>query len=726
MYLNRIEINGFKSFANKTVFEFPSGIVGVVGPNGSGKSNIIDAVRWILGEREAKQLRGDKGEDLIFAGTDKKPRMSQAQVTLVFDNSKGDFPIDFSEVVVTRKIARNGNSEYLINDAPVRLKDIIDLFSKMRLGSKGLAVIGQGSGDVFVAASSQQRMMMVQEILGLREYELKKNEAQRKLTHTTANLEKLSAMIQEVAPRLRALKRQTAKWEKREEVVSALAAVQEKFFVAKIADLLRQHKALDPLRQKLVQQKEHTAKELASAQAALQQVEQSADTKETFSTLQKEKQAQFTQQRDLERALARIDATLEQLTQQGPQEFSLVQAKETLVQIEKDLEAVKVVHDVEAIRQAVEGALVHIKKLFGSAKDSDNQAQHAKLQQQRDDITAQLEAVAAQLEKVTAQEQDIAQGAQEFQQRFKEAFSRVEQLKHTQREQESQEQKLQFEKEKIEYKMQELRHQAQTFEVPFDVFQTQAEKVTHNTPLTAHELDSMEREMMRLRGELSSIGDVDTTVVNEAQEVETHHDFLKKEYADLEDALQNLRVVIGELESTMAKKFEDSFAKVNKAFHEYFGMMFGGGSAKMKVVTNTKQSTVEQDQESDQEDAVLPSGIEIEVSIPRKKITGLEMLSGGERSLVSLAVLFALVSVSPPPFLVLDEVDAALDEKNSDRFGQLIKTFSGNTQFIVVTHNRVTMEAAEILYGVTMDDAGVSKVLSLKLEDAKEVVGDRE
>jgi chromosome segregation protein len=723
MYLNRIEINGFKSFANKTVFEFPSGIVGIVGPNGSGKSNIIDAVRWILGEREAKQLRGDKGEDLIFAGTDKKPRMSQAQVTLVFDNSTGDFPIDFSEVVVTRKIARNGNSEYLINDASVRLKDIVDLFSKMRLGSKGLAVIGQGSGDVFVASSSQQRMMMVQEILGLREYELKKHEAQRNLTHTTANLEKLSAMIQEVAPRLRALKRQTAKWEKREEVVNALTAVQEKFFVAKIADLLEQQKALDPLRKALMQQKEHSAKELVSAQEALQQVEQSADTKEIFGTLQKKKQEQFIQQRDLERTLARIDVTLEQLTQQGPQEFSLVQAKETLVQIEKDLEAVKVAHDVEMVRQTVEEVLVRIKKLFGSTKESDNQKQRVQLMKQRDDIVSQLTIIASQLEEVTSQEQNIAQGAQEFQQRFKEAFSQVEQLKHAQREQESQEQKLQFEKEKIEYKIQELRHQAETFEVPFDVFQVKAEKVAHSTSLTTNELDAMEKEMMRLRGELASIGDIDTAVVNEAQEVETHHDFLKKEYADLEDASQNLRIVIGELESTMAQKFEDSFKKVNQAFHEYFGMMFGGGSAKMKVVT--KQSTIEQDQENDQEDVVLPSGIEIEVSIPRKKITGLEMLSGGERSLVSLAVLFALVSVSPPPFLVLDEVDAALDEKNSDRFGQLIKTFSGNTQFIVVTHNRVTMEAADILYGVTMDDAGVSKVLSLKLEDAKEVVGER-
>jgi len=157
--------------------------------------------------------------------------------------------------------------------------------------------------------------------------------------------------------------------------------------------------------------------------------------------------------------------------------------------------------------------------------------------------------------------------------------------------------------------------------------------------------------------------------------------------------------------------------------------MFGGGSAKMKIVK--KEKTNDQDAQAsrefdtsqtkgDDEKEVL-AGLELEVSIPQKKITSLEMLSGGEKSLVSLAALFALISVSPPPFLVLDEADSALDEKNSKRFADLIKSFSKETQFIMVTHNRVSMEAAQVLYGITMDESGTSKVLSLKLEEAEKV-----
>ncbi|TSD03310.1 MAG: chromosome segregation protein, partial [Parcubacteria group bacterium Athens0714_26] len=181
MYLKRLELIGFKSFAQKVNLDFPGGIVGIVGPNGSGKSNIIDAIRWILGEREAKNLRGAKAEDLIFAGTHHRSQMGMAQVTLNFDNSSGFFPVDFSEVSVMRRIERDGNSHYFLNKSEVRLKDIIDFFAQARLGTKGLTIINQGESDLFVRAIPLQRREMIEEILGLRQYQLKKHEAKRKL-----------------------------------------------------------------------------------------------------------------------------------------------------------------------------------------------------------------------------------------------------------------------------------------------------------------------------------------------------------------------------------------------------------------------------------------------------------------------------------------------------------------------------------------------------------------
>src|SRR3989338_9450420 len=157
--LKRLELNGFKSFASKTVLDFPSGITAIVGPNGSGKSNVIDAVRWLLGERDAKNIRGAKVEDLIFAGTTQRARVGMAQATIVFDNSKRFFPVDFEEVAVTRRVSRDGTTEYLINNPPVRLKDIVDFFAKARLGTKGLTIVNQGNSDIFVRASPKERQI---------------------------------------------------------------------------------------------------------------------------------------------------------------------------------------------------------------------------------------------------------------------------------------------------------------------------------------------------------------------------------------------------------------------------------------------------------------------------------------------------------------------------------------------------------------------------------------
>ena len=172
--LKKLELNGFKSFAAKTVLDFPAGITAIVGPNGSGKSNVIDAIRWLLGEREAKSLRGARSEDLIFAGTEKRPRMGQGQASLYFENlhlmkprstndeeEKGIWNSGLTEVTVSRQVSRDGNNQYFLNKSEVRLKDIIDFFAQARLGSKGLTVITQGNSDLFIRVSPRERREMI-------------------------------------------------------------------------------------------------------------------------------------------------------------------------------------------------------------------------------------------------------------------------------------------------------------------------------------------------------------------------------------------------------------------------------------------------------------------------------------------------------------------------------------------------------------------------------------
>ena len=236
-FLKRLELNGFKSFAGKTVLEFPAGIVAVVGPNGSGKSNIVDALRWLLGERDAKNLRGARVEDLIFAGTQKRARVGMAQASLYFENKNKFFPVDFEEVVVSRQIARDGASKYFLNKSEILLRDLIDFLAKARLGSKGLIIIGQGDSDLFIRSTPLERREMIEEILGLREYQIKKADAERRLKNSRINLDKVTALIEEIEPHLRSLKRQTSRWERRGALEEELRSLENHFFGSQLHEL---------------------------------------------------------------------------------------------------------------------------------------------------------------------------------------------------------------------------------------------------------------------------------------------------------------------------------------------------------------------------------------------------------------------------------------------------------------------------------------------------------
>jgi chromosome segregation protein len=278
---------------------------------------------------------------------------------------------------------------------------------------------------------------------------------------------------------------------------------------------------------------------------------------------------------------------------------------------------------------------------------------------------------------------------------------------------------LLLEKERIELRRDDVLHQ-------IDQAGRRAEEFRESVEGAAASVDfaEMERRMFRLRGDLASIGEVDHALMQEADETEKRHDFLLKESNDLTKAIDDLGALMQELTEKITSEFDKSLGKINDEFEKFFALMFDGGTARLKVLQPkaVKEEGAEDEEvtENPLEELAAreqrPGGIDIEIKLPRKKTTSLDMLSGGERSLVGIAALFAMVSVSPPPFLVLDEIDAPLDERNARRFGTMLKDFSKYTQFIVVTHNRATMEAAEILYGVTLAEDGSSKIVSLKLE----------
>jgi len=211
MYLKSIEVHGFKSFANKIVFQFHNGITGIVGPNGSGKSNVADAVRWVLGEQRIKQLRGASMQDVIFSGTETRKPLSYAYVAITLDNSDHQLAIDYDEVTVARRIYRSGESEYLINGTICRLKDVNELFYDTGIGKEGYSIIGQGQIDKILSGKPEERRELFDEAAGIVKFKRRKAAAQQKLANEQQNLVRVSDILSELEKQVGPLERQSEK-----------------------------------------------------------------------------------------------------------------------------------------------------------------------------------------------------------------------------------------------------------------------------------------------------------------------------------------------------------------------------------------------------------------------------------------------------------------------------------------------------------------------------------
>jgi chromosome segregation protein len=228
--LKSLELNGYKTFATKTSFEFGGDITVIVGPNGSGKSNIADALRWVLGEQSFRLLRGKRTDDMIFAGSQSRPRAGMASATVTFDNSDGWLPIDFSEVSITRKAYRDGNNEYQINGQRVRLRDVNELLASSGLAERTYTVIGQGLVDAALTLKAEERRRLFEEAAGIGLYRTRKEQALRRLDKTKRNLERIEDILSELSPRLRSLKRQASRAEQYDQVRADLEAVLREWY----------------------------------------------------------------------------------------------------------------------------------------------------------------------------------------------------------------------------------------------------------------------------------------------------------------------------------------------------------------------------------------------------------------------------------------------------------------------------------------------------------------
>ncbi|MBI2592631.1 MAG: AAA family ATPase [Candidatus Colwellbacteria bacterium] len=719
MFLKRLELQGFKSFADKVAFEFPGGITAIVGPNGSGKSNVTDGVRWLLGEREARNLRGAKVEDLIFAGSEAKPRLGQAQASLFFDNSSGFFQVDFKEVSISRKVSRDGISQFFLNKAEVRLKDIIDFFAKSRLGARGLNVVGQGESDVFIKATPLERRLMIEEILGLKEYQIKKEDAKRRLKNSLVNLDKVNALIDELKPHLRFLRKQISRYQGREELSARLKKLEDDFYGSRLKQLSRESQKIEPALGELAKEIVRVEKSLEKAKGDLEAVKKSEpEANLKIKDIKSERSALLDKKAALQKELGRAEMRIELAATEAHLESA------ELIRVLKEIERISLSlaasGETENMREGIKRILNLVQDLF---KKSSPQGEGER-ERVVNDLTRTLKGIDVELEKLGESESSFTSSLESFNEDFKQAFLVMEAEEEKLKKLGDERNHLLLGKERVDLKLKDIDYELTEVGRPrleFDNWSGEAE----------WDEEHLRREMFKLRGELTSIGEVDEALVTEAKETEERYDFLKGQVNDLEKAFHDLKALIKELDYKIHHEFTGAVRTINDEFTKFVRLMFGGGKARLVIQQLEKIEPVETSQaegeglkeksktaesENGNGDSQEEPGVEIELTLPKKRIKGLEVLSGGERSLVSTAALFALISVSPPPFLVLDEIDAALDERNARRFGELLKDFARSTQFVIITHNRATMEVADALYGITMSPDGTSQVLSLKLQ----------
>lgn len=871
MYLKRLEIQGFKSFAKKTVLEFENGITAIVGPNGSGKSNSADCLRWVLGEQSAKLMRGKKSEDVIFAGSDKKSRGGFAEVIATFDNRDHKIPLDAAEVSIGRRISRSGESEYLINGARVRLLDIVDLVLKSNIGTSRYTVIGQGTIDQMILTGPTEIKNLIDEASGVKTYYIKRDRTLRRLEQTAQNLMRAEDLLRELEPRVKSLRRQAKRMEAREAIEVDLKAFQKEYLgsqwwlqktaidglntelgmfqaqreqveavmaahLQKIeqhekdnAQALGEYKGVQEKLQSLQHEKNSLLEQVSLIRGKMQSQKTGAGDSNSLQieshTLEQkiieiETQLQATaaqhatatvQTEAQDKALSAVNAQLTELytalsnpagTDWGQIETHMTELDNTFTQFQRIIEETD---DMGQVRNAT-AAVVHSWTAFkhAASEASKHPDYNKKLQEQLQELTDQKDKLladqnalamsaskavmtkdflAGQLstlqneklhvdlelkkavsggdgesyvqelvaeenkvqEKITALTSHIAKLEQELQSfysaesNWKAAISEEDKRFRQQQDElgriRDNQSKVEVEKAKLETQSDALVHEIIS-QLGNDLLQKiQSQKIEKETEGLAEKID-------KLKKQIELIGGVDELTLQEYHETENRFTTLESQIADLHKSMSDLRAVMDELDEHIKTKFNEAFHKVNAQFEQYFRMLFNGGRAYLSIVKPGDAKT-EAEAEMEAEDvaeaaaekdglrpeekivakyekgAMAVAGVEIRATPPNKKLSSIQSLSGGERSLTSIALLCSLLTCFPSPFVVLDEVDAALDEANTIRFGQILGKLSHQTQFITITHNRETMAQANIIYGVTMGDDGISQLLSLKIDQAK-------
>ncbi len=920
MFLKSLEIYGFKSFPDKVSLDFADGITSLLGPNGCGKSNIVDAIKWVLGEQSTKTLRAGKMEDVIFNGTDNRKPLQVAEVSLVISNEEGHLPLDAPEVEIRRRIFRTGESEYYLNKNRVLLKNIRELFFDTGVGKSAYSILEQGKIDQILSSKPEDRRYIFEEAAGISRFKVQSLEAERKLIRTDENILQVETILKEVKRTYETKKNQAAKAisyrELKNEQFSLEVDVQlstlksflllrenkielkqrgEEAYASQRGSLTEFDEEIEGLQEQLralgsqriskqtelqrldeatkgrsdklelltqrfrdfLQQKEQAGaraeliqehierdteeidqklSDMASLDASIEQLEAETDQNQkslekTRSTIQQQNQ----EIQDLEEANNKFEAESDVLSQQIKElgDVIVVQLEEKLKQSGYTLER------KEEGREALLSGLEHLKKriaeeqnflttlkntgippsdllarqhqfqdvllkdlsqiqtLFASYEamlptflddlisdegtisrkrrlDEEISSLRKKIQINRERITYLREENASlgqamERYQETISDQKVAmnqlltqkQGAKEWVMKLQRSLTEQEyqykdavKLSETAQERiyetqedireveaevgqikeriaflnaelkdlvlvideqsriirEKQEQKnasyeqlqnLRTENEKLALQVDQLATNITgLYTTFFENYGKSLKEFENRLDEEVSDIPVLKSRLEEVRRKLDGMGYINQMAEEEYAEVKEQYDFLSKQLDDLYKAKHDLDTVITQIKTRSEELFIASYKQIAHNFQEMFRRLFGGGRAELTLV----------DPEN-----VLESGIDILAQPPGKKLTHLSLLSGGERSMTAVALLFATYQVKPSPFCILDEIDAALDDRNIGYFLSVLEEFALKSQFIIITHNKHTVMGSQTLLGVTQMEPGVSSMVSYKI-----------
>ena len=918
MFLKTLDLYGFKSFADRTHIDFAAGITTLLGPNGCGKSNIVDAIKWVLGEQGTKTLRASKMEDVIFNGNDKRKPMPFCEVSLVIDNENGYLKHPAAEIEVRRRIFRAGGNEYFINREKCRLKDIKDLFLDTGVGKSAYSILEQGKIDQIISMKPEDRRSIFEEAAGISRFKAECNEAQHKIERTNENISISENFMREAkhiydktknqaekARAFKALEKRTFELEVELSIAKiktfyGLKDVREKRIQALEEKKVRVGEELEAFKDDI----ESGTNELSGKNTEINQLRLRANTieeriknvKETMHYLQ-ERYQDFAQEEkaarercvQIQTGIERDQRELEEQVDQNDQDEDILEEKKSQIAVAEEMqkqtealiaqnedeirkneeksdelsdellklsEELKTVidqlisevdentagefsvekknnadsamlHKIQTGRKKIEERIGYINSLSGdSISKSAVNDDFASMLDILDDIAALYgkykdtippvvdvllspEGVMSQKRSIEQRERsartelesvkefiiktrDVNEGLKMDIQGLKDTVSQIQldkvkiesnihhrkimistlrknieeknyeydsalimaDAKHNQllsasedleeKEAEIKEsqqnlkeiQKLGSEMEKALSDMQRELSQKRnkkdslTMELYNCDKDIETEKMwigqsdqniqniyeeffnKYSRPLNEfkdkfdEEQNQMliENELQDIQKRKASFGNINYMAEEEFSEAEKNYQFYDKQLTDMYKAKSDLEKVLEEIQNQSEKLFLETYKQISVNFQDMFKRLFGGGNAHISL---------------EDEDAVLTSGIDIIAQPPGKKPSSLNLLSGGERSMTAVALLFATYMVKPSPFCILDEIDAALDDRNIGYFLSVLEDFGKASQFIIITHNKHTVTASESLLGVTQMEAGVSITVSYKIGSVK-------